>query len=514
MCGISGGYNLSVDTVLRMTDHQQSRGPDNAGLHVMDRVIFGHNRLAIVDKSPESNQPKADSRSMLCYNGEIYNLTGFASDTLALRYALLGWTDDQEDLKETLNTLNGMFAFAYFDGVNIVLVRDRLGIKPLYYKKTGDKLAFASTPAAVNIALPGVMSQEGLQEYLCLGGTMLHSMFDGILAVPPGHYVIFNTVTEEMLVERWYYPKFVPNAAEVIEGRVLQAIDRVKLSCDEPQIVLLSGGIDSTLVASRYSGQKAIHLLSPEIEYAQTVADRFGLELIHANPMVESAEECLNDYVSKSGEPTMAGLIPYITCKEIKKQGFRVAITANGADELFYGYDRMRGPGEVQIAAIFRNFPFLDDVLAMMDMNYPCGFTFSLSQMIEIYSYLSFDLNKTLDFASMCHSVEVRVPYLDHQLLEAAISLSADEHVGRYGNKTILKKMLLDLGFDFSFIHRPKVGFSLHANPADWSDLGVKAMRWYQSSGLPQLPAGATPRQESYHQSAVTGLYLWVKQFA
>lgn len=513
MCGIAGGFNLSVETVLKMTAHQYSRGPDNAGVRIIGSAIFGHNRLSIVDKSPQSNQPMGSESTLLTYNGEIYNLTGFDSDTLALKYALLGWSDDEEDLKSTLNKLNGMFAFGYFDGNNIILVRDRFGIKPLYYKKSDDRFAFASTPAAVNIALPGTMSERGLQEYLCLGGTMLHSMFDGILAVPPGHYAIFNIHTLNLRVERWYYPKFIEKAHEVIEEMVIQAIESVKLSCDEPQIVLLSGGIDSTLVASRYAGQSAIHLASPECEFAQKAAERFDINLIHVSPTIESAEECLSDYVFKSGEPTMAGLIPYITCKEIKKQGFRVAITANGADELFYGYDRMRAPLEAQKAHIFRNFAFLDDVIASVDRFSPQGFQMNYSQLLELYTYLAFDLNKTLDFASMCHSVEVRVPYLDHNLVEAAVSMRVEDHVSRYGNKTVLKKMLSDLGFDSPFIHRPKVGFSLHVNPPDWVDLQIRAMSWYRGSGLPQLPPAATGRQESYHQAAVTGLYLWTKQF-
>src|SRR5258706_3301135 len=136
---------------------------------------------------------------------------------------------------------------------------------------------------------------------------MLNSMFEGIEAVPPGHFAIFNCKTQEFHVKRWYYPKFIENAYEKIEEKVIQAIDRVKLTCDWPQIILLSGGIDSSLVASRYSGQSAIHLSSPEQEYADKVANRFGIHLNNVHPHDFSVEECLMDYTSKCGDPTMAG---------------------------------------------------------------------------------------------------------------------------------------------------------------------------------------------------------------
>ena len=495
MCGICGGVNISHETVLRMLQHQHSRGPDNTGIAQRGNVIFGHNRLSIIDKSEQSSQPvNIFYRNLLTYNGEIYNYNpNYASDTLWLYSAL------DENLESVVNSLNGMFAFGYYDGDKIYLVRDRFGIKPLYYYHNGDVFAFASTPGALSLIKNSKwsISEKGFAEYITLGATQLHSMFDGIKAVPPGHYVIYDLKSNTATVNRWYYPKKVENAIERIPELVEQAIDRVKLTCDWPQIVLLSGGIDSTLVASRYMGNSAIHLRSPEEEYAKKVAEKFNLNLITADPQESSAEEDLTDYIHKSGDPTMAGLIPYITCKEIARKGFRVAITANGADELFYGYNRMTGSREDQVMHIFR--PLAD--LTLWDKLSP--------QELEIGSYLTYDLNKTLDFASMCHSVEVRVPYLDHELVEAAMSIPAEKHVARLGNKTLLKEMLVKLGFDYDFIHRPKVGFSLHYVPGDWEKLKNQAMKWYKSTKYPQLADDANGRHIAYHQNTVIGLYLW-----
>lgn len=522
MCGIAGiwmtgeaaRFNLdfvakSKDIVERMISHQGSRGPDNAGGAALRGVVFGHNRLSIVDKSERSNQPLLDQdRSrMLSYNGEIYCQTP-DSDTLELFRRL----DKGKDIPKVLNGLNGMFAFAYYDSVAdvILLARDRFGIKPLYFTHQKEYFAFASTPASVSLTRSSwKISTKGLHEYLSLGATMFHSMFDGIQAVPPGHYLTYDIKLDTIRITRWYYPKFIENAYERIEEKVNQAIDRVKLTCDEPQIILLSGGIDSTLVASRYQNQKAIHLASPEQEFAQKVASRFGIEMFNVTPHAESAEECLTDYISKCGDPTMAGLIPYITCKEIKKLGYRVAITANAADELFFGYDRMKDINE-QVQHIFRNFSWgLPFDMPYLHENH--SETRGVRQWFEIYTYLAYDLNKTLDFASMCHSVEVRVPYLDYELVEAALSIPQEKHVANFGNKTILKKMLVDLGFDFGFIHRPKVGFSLHESPSDWSTLQEKAMKWYRQTTYEQLSFSATPRQEAYHSYSVAGLYLWHK---
>jgi len=515
MCGLSGSWNLSKEVVMKMATHQISRGPDRLGIEECGEVIFSQNRLAIIDKSEAGNQPMTNPQGILSYVGEIYNYSiQFSTDT--------AWVLDKlmsvNDYSQVFNSFNGMWALAYYDKLNkeIILCKDRFGIKPLYYTHQKDFFAFASTPAAVALTKNNWdISQKGLQEYLSLGATMLHSMFEGIEAVPPGHYVTFNCKTNEVKVKRWYYPKFIENALETIQEKVEKAIDKVKLTCDWPQIILLSGGIDSTIVASRYSSQKAIHLASPEQEYAQKVADRFGIHLNNVHPHDFSVEECLLDYTSKCGDPTMAGFIPYITCKEIKKLGFRVAITANGADELFFGYDRMNGFCEDQRNHICRNFPFSEDIVDEVRQQLTIsflGFPMPNMQWFEICTYLMFDLNKTLDFASMCHSVEVRVPYLDHELVEAALSVPQDKHIGKFGNKTILKKMLVDLGFDFSFIHRPKVGFSLHHEPSDLAAMKNKAMDWYKSTDMPKLDEDKiTGRQSSYHSMTVLGLYVWCK---
>jgi len=511
MCGLAGGFNVPRGKIEQMCAHQSSRGPDNTGIKEIGNIIFGHTRLSIIDKSEAGNQPM-ELKGMLTYNGEIYNYDSVHYDNdsrwlinqLAYKYS--------SSIDDVLNGINGMFAFgwhSYFGEDEIIIARDRFGIKPLYYTHQKDFFAFASTPAAIALTKNDWnVSEKGLQEYLSLGATMLHSMFDGIEAVPPGHYVTFNCKTNEVKVKRWYYPKFIENAFETIEEKVIQAIERVKLTCDWPQVILLSGGIDSTLVASRYQGQKAIHLESPEKEFAERVANRFGIGLENVHPHDFSVEECLLDYTSKCGDPTMAGFIPYITCKEIKKLGFRVAITANGADELFFGYDRMKDVLE-QSQAIFRKFDFWEQPILNSIVHFELDHWTNYSQWLEIYTYLAFDLNKTLDFASMCHSVEVRVPYLDNELVEAALSIPMDKHVAKFGNKTILKKMLVDLGFDFSFIHRPKVGFSLHHEPSDLQAMKNKSMKWYQSTEYPKLASTATGRQEAYHEMTVLGLYMW-----
>lgn len=510
MCGIAGGWQVSIQIVEKMLARQNSRGPDNTGLEMVDtvnRVVFGHNRLSIIDKSNAGDQPMiSPSGRWITYNGEVYNYKDLEID--GRHYS--NRTDTERIIDEkNYNRLNGMFAFGTYDPDTgeIILVRDRFGIKPLYYTHQKDFFAFASTPAAVSLTkINWPVSTNGLYQYLSLGGTMSESMFDGIHAVAPGHCLTFNVHTQELNIRQWYYPRFEPNAIEKINDLVYQAIDRVKMTCDWPQVILLSGGIDSSLVASRYSGQKAIHLRSPEQEFAQLVANRFGLKLSVVDPEGVSAEDCLRDYVTKTGEPTMAGLIPYITCKEIAALGYRVAVTANGADELFFGYDRMQWLYHEQHAHIFRNFACAYGIPPLDDESFP---TTSSRQWTELNTYVAHDLNKTLDFASMCHGVEVRVPYLDHQLVEAALSIPVNGHTQKLGNKTILKQMLRTLGFGDEFLHRPKVGFSLHYSPPDLEALKERAEKWYNQTDLPKLPPNPTPRQENYFKSSLSSLYIW-----
>ena len=225
-----------------------------------------------------------------------------------------------------------------------------------------------------------------------------------------------------------------------------------------PVHIFLSGGIDSTLVASQFEGGDAIHLDSPELVYAEHVAERFHVKLKRVFPSDISVERDLKDFCLKSGEPCMSALIPYVTSRETADYG-RVAITANGADELFFGYDRTSDLiTDRQFKHIFRD----------IGGSYKSSGD-QIGRWLELQTYVQYDLNKTLDFASMCHGVEVRSPFLDYRLVEMA--LFPNQYTVRT-EQTILKNT--KKGF-IAVVNRQKLGFR-YTKPEGIDELTKRAV--------------------------------------
>lgn len=473
MCGIAGAINSNVYHIMKVQAH---RGQDGDGATMVDTVAFGHNRLSVIDLSGQGAQPIKDERYVLTYNGEIYNYKEFYTGTGNDAHAILD-SIQRIGITPTLTNLNGMFAFAVYDRLTkkIHLAVDRFAQKPLYYTLQGDVFAFASCPSALLHLKPKwKINQDALQSYWSLGSCMgTLCIWDGIHRVEGSSHVTFDMKTKSITTQRYWTPSFIENARATIEDLVIDAIDKVKLA-DVPVHILLSGGIDSTLVASRFQGGHAIHLESNETDYAQLVADKYNITLNTVNHMDEDINASLIDYSLKCGEPSMAGIIPYITAKGIAKHA-KVAVTANGADELFFGYNRInQNVTQEHIDIIQRKgyahpAPFMD-----IDPRLGSG------RWYELQTYIQCDLNRTLDFAAMAHTVEVRAPFLDHRLVEAALSIPQELN----GRKQILKNMLLKLGFDDAFVTRRKQGFSLHYTSAKTEANRTEALDWCVNNGF------------------------------
>jgi asparagine synthase (glutamine-hydrolysing) len=518
MCRIAGGYDTNNSARLKnveaMNDFQKRGGPD--GGMVMDdtdnHITFGHRRLSIIDLTESGRQPMTTQRYVLTYNGEWYDYKDHCptakNDTLALLESI-----DAIGINKTLSIINGMFAFAVFDEYEqeIHLAVDRFAQKPLYYYHKDNRFYFASWPAALyDLETSWRINNDALQSYWLLGSVMGEdSIFCGIKKLNASEHLTYSIRENKIKIECYWEPQY-EDKTDNIEELVVDAIRLTKVS-DVPIHIFLSGGIDSTLVASQNYGGQAIHLDSPELEYAQLVADKFKINLRVIKPETIKTEEYLNDYSRQCGEPTMAGIIPYTTAKETAKFG-KVAITANGADELFFGYDRMCNY-YAQKDGIYRASAFKSDSIeSMIERNY--NITRSSegkAQKRELYSYVQFDLNKTLDFASMCHGLEVRSPFLDHRLVEMALSIHEQEH-RRNGNKTILKNILRNIGFNDVFLNRPKLGFSLFSKPENLDRLIINAWDWVHENGFLNVKGlTLSGRDKKYLEMSALGFYYWFK---
>ena len=306
-----------------------------------------------------------------------------------------------------------------------------------------------------------------------------------------GSYIL-TFIDDKITVSKWWDTE--PKTCSNIQELVYDSIDKVKVS-DVPIHIFLSGGIDSSLVASRFKGGNAIHLDSEELSFAKLAAKKNDIEL-QVCPVVFDKEKNLIEYATRTGDCAMSAIQPFIVTEQIKRFG-KVAITANGADELFYGYPRTTNG---QLRHIFR--PGYEKYLSELKEK----FNMNTEREIELRAYVQHDLNKTLDFAAMCNSVEVRSPFLDTRLVNASLAISHKEHTQKLGAKSILKQMLLDQGYNSSFIQRPKLGFSLpkqnHNKEFDWCcKNGFLKQDWKNWNG----------RDNSYISATAAAFYYWYK---
>ena len=477
MCGILTYISKTPpgEQVLKAWQSIEKRGPDSFGSWSNDEVHLYHTRLSIVDLTEKSNQPIEGNRWVLTYNGELYGhmntrryLDPMNWESHSDTHSILQFLE-HKGFEWTLNNIEGMFAFAAYDKFDrkLYLAVDPFGIKPLYWYKTDKYFACASSPGALtHLKDKWALDRFALIDMLTLGATRT-PLFEGIRRMPGGSYLVYDVDKETTLNGYWYERKeHQCNESDLIEA-VKHSIQITKIA-DVPSFIFLSGGIDSTIVASQCQYMNAVHLKSPEEEFAKQAAEKYHNPLHFVEPRNYSAKECLEDYARQSGDCSMASLQPYIVSKEVSKFG-KVAISANGSDEIHFGYNRMHEEISLeQWQHIFRTG---------LTHNWGEYKDYRTTRELELQTYVQYDLNKTLDFASMCHSLEIRVPYLNKTVVEMALSIPRKDHVNGYGNKSILKKFLKQQGFSTEFITRPKLGFSLFEEPSDYAHLKVEGLK-------------------------------------
>ena len=386
MCGIAGLFNFGSSgrdenaAVLAMRDAMAHRGPDDAGLwqSADHRVVLAHRRLSIVDLSPAGHQPmsSADGAVWLTFNGEIYNHAALRPGLEAKGYRFRSRTDSEvivyqyaEQQAECLGALDGMFAFAIWDAARerLLLARDRLGKKPLYYTIIGGRLLFASEIKGL-LAHPDVvrdLDPEALGLYLTFGNVPApHTLFAGIKKLPAAHRLIcdrFGKVT----IERYWspvpeepWPTTVDEATAVARVReLLTAAVQKRLMADVPVGCFLSGGVDSSANVALMSRlvDRPLQTYSVGFEgfgaaenfhdlpFAQLVAKRFGCDHHEISVTADECRDYLPELVYQQDEPIgdPACLPMHFLCKQARKDGVIVVLVGEGSDEVFGGYDDM-----------------------------------------------------------------------------------------------------------------------------------------------------------------------------
>jgi asparagine synthase (glutamine-hydrolysing) len=381
MCGIAGRFNfrtgapVEAAVVAEMCALLAHRGPDGQGVHVDGCVGLGHRRLAIIDLSEAGAQPMStdDGRCWVTFNGEIYNFLELRERFERRGYRFRSHTDTEVILAAyqemgvgCLELFRGMFAFALWDAAKqtLLLARDRLGKKPLFYRVDRDGLAFASEPKAF-LAEAGFESRADLRAlshflaYQYVPSPM--SAFDGVSKLSPAHYALVSAAgvatTRYWTLE--YRPKLEVSedeAAERVRAELREAT-RLRMISDVPLGAFLSGGIDSSAVVAlmaTMSGQP-VKTFSigfteqgfDELEYARLVSRRYGTEH-HEFVVRPDATEVYDALVWHYNEPFAdPSAIPTYHLAKLTRQRVTVALNGDAGDENFAGYGRYapRGAG-------------------------------------------------------------------------------------------------------------------------------------------------------------------------
>jgi asparagine synthase (glutamine-hydrolysing) len=523
MCGICGELRFDqsipdMAVLRRMTARLARRGPDHEGFHSDGALAFGHRRLAIIDLSACADQPMVDEdlRLSLVFNGTIYNYRELRTELIELGYAFVTSGDSEVILKayhawgeHCVSRFYGMFAFAIWDRRTgkLFLARDRLGIKPLYHTLDGERLRFASTPQAL-LAGGGVdvsIDPVALHQHFTLHGVVPapRTLLAGIRKLPPAHTLTFSSAGDVVQRCYWQLDATRPvhplteedwlNATRVVLRR---AVERHRLAADVPVGVLLSGGLDSSLLVALLAehvdelntfsiGFEAVAgEAADEFEYSDQVVDHFKTRHHKYAVPNTSVLETLPDAIAQMSEPMASyDVTAFYLLGEKVSQEVKVVLAGQGADEVFGGYfwyPRMEAASGTPLERFSSHYFDRDhaEYLEMVSDEYAVpdvtaqwvsaqlalpGADEFLDEVLrlDVTRLMVDDPVKRVDNMTMAWGLEARVPFLDHELVELAAKMPASLKL-KEGGKFPLKAVSRGLVPD-SVIDRPKGYFPVPA---------------------------------------------------
>ena len=523
MCGICGElrFDLSVpdmDALKRMTAQLARRGPDHEGFFNGGALVFGHRRLSIIDLSAQSDQPMVDDdlKLALVFNGTIYNYKELRAELVEMGYDFFSDGDTEVILKSyhawgehCVQRFYGMFAFALWDmrDKSLVLARDRFGIKPLYYALDGARLRFASTMQSL-LAGGGVdtsINPVALHHHFTLHSVVPapHTMLSGIKKLPPAHTMKF-TVSGEVTLRRYWSLDATRPAVALSEQEwiaatrtvMARAVERHRLASDVPVGVLLSGGLDSSLLV----GLLADHVddlntfsigfedvageTANEFEYSDLMAEHFGTR--HHRFSIPNSEVLarLPDAIAQMSEPMPSyDVTAFYLLGEKVSEHVKVVLAGQGADEVFGGYfwyPRMDAASGTPLERFSQHYfdREHEEYLAMVTPDYHVADVTSdwvaselakpqadefLDEVfrLDVTALMVDDPVKRVDNMTMAWGLEARVPFLDHELVELAAHMPPSlklKEGGKFPLKAIARGVIPD-----AVIDRPKGYFPVPA---------------------------------------------------
>ena len=588
MCGIAGmvgrpDEQVHAEQVHSMCQTIVHRGPDDEGIYARGPVGLGMRRLSIIDLSG-GRQPihNEDHSVWVVFNGEIYNFPALRQELEARGHSFYTHSDTEvivhlyEEMgAECFTKLRGMFAIALYDErkESLLLGRDRLGKKPLYYAEHEGRLYFGSEIKTILAVAPELaeIDPQGVLDFFYFGYILdPRSAFTKIRKLPAGNWVEFKNGSLGAVQQYWdipaygtYQPSSEEECLRELEARLEEAV-RVRLISDVPLGALLSGGVDSSIVVALMARNSSSPVKTfsiafdnqkfNESEHARVVAKRFGTE--HHELLVDAdIAQTIHHLTGMLEEPFGdSSMVPtYHVCR-MARQHVTVALSGDGGDELFAGYDRYLVNMKQRFDLVpswmgraYRNLvhprmpagtygrnrlwngslapadryldslsflpglhreqglfsPEFAEAAATLPDPWQQGRTWysdgpardPLSRMLylDTKSYLNGDILVKVDRMSMATSLEMRSPLLDHKFVEWAASLSADWKFRNGTRKYILKKLAERVGVPQEVIYRQKQGFALPL--PQWMRQGL-------SNHLLEILTEARTLQRGYFQPA------------
>ena len=523
MCGICGEIRFDgeipiANEIAHITEQLEPRGPDTGGLFLQDNVALGHRRLSIIDLSNKSIQPMVDSYEgiAIVFNGVIYNYKELRQELTKKGYRFFSNGDTEVIIKsykewgeDFANHFNGMFAFALWDRdkEQLVLARDRMGIKPLYYSKNQNSLRFSST--LPSLLAGGHINKNidpvALHHYMTFHSVVPapRTIIEGVKKLPPATILTIQSDGTLNFRKYWqveYEEKkseslSFEESSELISQSLRNAVKR-RLVADVPVGVLLSGGLDSSLIVGLLAqeGQSRLNTFSigfetigqeagDEFKYSDVIAEKF--QTTHHKIRVSSEEllQNLPSCIQAMSEPMVShdNIGFYLLSREVKKY-LKVVQSGQGADEIFAGYhwyppllDESRGIEDYKALFFDRDHKEMTSVLnadycnedyssqfAEENFDMPgAGLTINKALRLDSTIMLVDDPVKRVDNMTMAWGIEARVPFLDHELVEAAAKIPA-KHKVRSGGKYVLKEIARRI-IPEEVIDRPKGYFPVPA---------------------------------------------------
>ncbi|WP_209786710.1 asparagine synthase (glutamine-hydrolyzing) [Chryseobacterium sp. PvR013] len=569
MCGISGYYSfhksISSKNILEMNQAIRHRGPDDEGFWLYDHshglcfsgndstqkiqeqfpvlqeinsnIALGFRRLSIIDLSEKGHQPmlSEDGQIVITFNGEIYNFKKLRKELEISGHTFHSTSDTEVILKaykewgnSTFAKLDGMFAICIMDLISqkLILARDRVGMKPLFYHQNEQGLVWASEIKALlkNEWVKPEINWDGVYTNFLFQTTLApQTCFQRILSLEPASFMTVDLKNQKIIKEKfWKLPS--PSAENISQEEAVKKIDELlsesiseQLYADVPVAVMMSGGIDSTLIASKSKSFNAninTYTISypfseEEVKNASLAAQHFGVSHEVKEVSDEEALEQLKENIQHFEEPYSSFEVLLNAAKYAHDKDFKVVLSGNGADELFAGYSHTL---KLNRWLLMRNFNFLSPLILTKDKfsqrvkNY-----FSQDDMFDFFrqsqismmpleaksliqpdiynkinselseyhlsetknysGYFEYDMKYSLsshhvfrdDLSAMKYSVEFRYPYLSNNLIDYVSALPQNIRFNGIQNKPLLRKTA-EKYLPESVLNMPKKGFSFPVN--------------------------------------------------